>query len=99
MISPVPSTSVVVGGQTYTIAFATNTRLLRVTLTGVSVGTDAFLEIAGQRLTAARRTRQDGGHVLDELQLAVERPAGNHIEGHVRISVVDPLPPGAAGDD
>src|SRR5688572_239572 len=48
-------------------------------------------------LTAARRTGEDGGHVLEELQPAVERPAGDHFEAHVRISVVDPLPPGAAG--
>ena len=38
-------------------------------------------------------------HVLEELQPAVERPAGDHFEAHVRISVVDPLPPGAAVDD
>jgi hypothetical protein len=28
-------------------------------------------------LTAARRTGEDGGHVLEELQPAVERPAGD----------------------
>ena len=51
----VPSTSVVVGGQTFTIAFADATRLLRVKLTGI--GADpAYLEIAGQRLTATSFT-------------------------------------------
>jgi len=29
-------------------------------------------------LTAARQTGEDGGHVLAELQSAVERPVGNH---------------------
>ncbi|HEX6658585.1 MAG TPA: hypothetical protein VF065_10915, partial [Ilumatobacter sp.] len=48
----VTSTTVKVGGVAQTIAFADATRLLRVTLTGIG-GDPAFLEIAGQRLTAA----------------------------------------------
>jgi hypothetical protein len=54
---------------------------------------------SGRRGIAVRWTGEDYGHVLEQLQPAVECTAGDHFEGDVGIRVVDPFPPGAAGDD
>jgi hypothetical protein len=48
---------------------------------------------------SGRRTGEDCRHVLEQLEPAVECTAGDHLEGHVWVPVVDPLPPSAAGDD
>ena len=60
---------------------------------------EAHLRPSSNRSAAARRTGEDGGHVLEQLEPAVERSAGDHLEADVGIPVVDALPPGAAGDD
>ena len=46
----------------------------------------------------ARRTGKHSGDILKQLNSAVERPAGNHVEGDIGITVVDPLVAGAPGD-
>jgi hypothetical protein len=50
-------------------------------------------------VSAARRTAEDCGHVLEQLEPAVEEAAGDHLEADVRVPVVDPLASGDAGDD
>ena len=46
----------------------------------------------------ARRTGKHRGAVLQQLNSAVERLAGNHVEGDIEITVVDPVVAGAPGD-
>ena len=47
----------------------------------------------------ARRTVKHLGDILEQLKSAVERPAGNHVEGDIGITVVDPVAACAPGDD
>lgn len=46
----------------------------------------------------ARRTGKHPGDVLKQLKSAVERPAGNHVQSDVRITVIDPVVASAPGD-
>jgi hypothetical protein len=50
-------------------------------------------------LIAARGTSENGRHVLEQLQPAVEETARHHLESHVGPPVEDPLLPGATRDD
>jgi hypothetical protein len=44
------------------------------------------------------RTGKHLRDILEQLESAVERLAGNHVEGDVGVPVVDPVAAGAPGD-
>jgi pimeloyl-ACP methyl ester carboxylesterase len=67
----------------------------------------ASLVRARSRLTASARSGSGvragwtGKHcrdILEQLESAVERSAGNHVEGDIGITVIDPVAAGAPGD-
>jgi len=67
-----------------------------------SANARAHCIISGARslaLGSLPRPVEDAGHVLDELDPVVECSAGDHVEGHVRVAIVDALGACGAGDD
>src|SRR5436190_10862274 len=64
--------------------------------TRTSRGSDSSAR-SGSRVRAGW-TGEHRGDVLEQLESAVERSAGNHLEGDIGIPVVDPVAAGASGD-
>ena len=57
-----------------------------------------YLRPSGTRVPA-RRTNENAGDILKQLNSSVKSPAGNHVEGDIGITVVDPFGAGPSGDD
>jgi hypothetical protein len=52
--------------------------------------------VAGRYVRWPGQNRRD---VLEQLNSIIEGAAANHVEGDVRVPVVNPVPTGASGDD